>query len=556
MRFLLAFFLAITLSSLVPAQSTDNRARIDSLESLLPSSNSLEKSRVDILNQLGYEYWIIEPNQSERYGLEALEIAEHISYSEGTAFANRVIGVAHWARGNLELAFRYLLAAESAYRELGDQSGLANSRLNLGLAYTDQRNFDMARQKIHEALASFRELGDQSRIATSYTKLGDLLTIQQAYDSAFTYLREALDIHQQTNFLYGIAEVNNKLGKLAIAKEDYNEAISYFLVAMTAGGQRNDHVGLAENNYGIGYTYLQQANYPQARTYLSSALRIAEEFGLKKILRDAYYSYMELEKAQGNYRAAVGYYDNFLAIRDTLFNEEQANIIANLEAQRTFADKERELELAQRDLDLLVQRKKTDRLTILALAMVLISLAAIGYAMIERKNNKLARKQQDLLSAQRVTSELQYSLKAKDQELTSYTLNFVQKNELIAELKIRLKNLKPHLKQSHQKDIEAISRQVDTALRVDEDWSDFRRHFESVHPDLIKRLTKDYPKLTKNEFKLIALLRLKLSSKEISTVLGISPDSVKTARYRLRKKLDIDPKQELFDFLLQYEQEL
>ncbi|MEM7575636.1 MAG: tetratricopeptide repeat protein [Bacteroidota bacterium] len=556
MRILFALFLFLIGWNIISAQSADNRARIDSLERLLEIVTESGQEKVDILNQLGYEYWIIEPNQSERYGLEALEIAQASAYPAGNAFANRVIGVAHWARGNLELAFRYLLDAEADYRELNDQSGLANSRLNLGLAYTDQRNFDMAHQKIHQALQSFRQLGDQSRIATSYTKLGDLLTIQQAYDSAFTYLREALDIHQQTNFLYGIAEVNNKLGKLAIAKEDYNEAISYFLVAMTAGGQRNDHVGLAENNYGIGYAYLQQTNYTQARTYLTSALRIAETFGLKKILRDAYYSYMELEKAEGNYRAAVGYYDNYLTVRDTLFNEEQANIIANLEAQRTFADKERELQLAQRDLDLLVQRKKTDRLTILALVMGLISLAAIGFGMIQRKNSKLARKQQDLLSAQRVTSELQYSLKAKDQELTSYTLNFVQKNELIADLKARLKNLKPQLERTHQKDLDAIGRQLDTALRVDEDWSDFRRHFESVHPELIGRLTKDYPKLTKNEFKLIALLRLKLSSKEISTVLGISPDSVKTARYRLRKKLDIDPKQELFDFLLQYEQEL
>jgi DNA-binding CsgD family transcriptional regulator len=40
-----------------------------------------------------------------------------------------------------------------------------------------------------------------------------------------------------------------------------------------------------------------------------------------------------------------------------------------------------------------------------------------------------------------------------------------------------------------------------------------------------------------------------MSTKEIASVLGISPDSVKKARNRLRKKLDLDATQDLNNFL-------
>lgn len=56
-------------------QSTDNQAWIDSLEAVLTKHRPLDKEKVDILNELGYEYWVIDPGRSEEYGAEALEIA-------------------------------------------------------------------------------------------------------------------------------------------------------------------------------------------------------------------------------------------------------------------------------------------------------------------------------------------------------------------------------------------------------------------------------------------------------------------------------------------------
>ncbi len=86
----------------------------------------------------------------------------------------------------------------------------------------------------------------------------------------------------------------------------------------------------------------------------------------------------------------------------------------------------------------------------------------------------------------------------------------------------------------------------------EKDWEDFKQHFENVHPEFFTNLKLQFPDLSANDLKVAALTRLNLSIKEASNILGISPESTKTARYRLRKKLNLSPETDLFDFLLDF----
>ncbi|SDS30750.1 DNA-binding transcriptional regulator, CsgD family [Polaribacter sp. KT25b] len=83
-----------------------------------------------------------------------------------------------------------------------------------------------------------------------------------------------------------------------------------------------------------------------------------------------------------------------------------------------------------------------------------------------------------------------------------------------------------------------------------ENLDSFFSNFEKLHPNFNENLFKIAPKLTSNELKLAAFLRLNLSSKEISKLLNINPDSVNKARYRLRKKLNLSINNDLTTFIL------
>ena len=100
--------------------------------------------------------------------------------------------------------------------------------------------------------------------------------------------------------------------------------------------------------------------------------------------------------------------------------------------------------------------------------------------------------------------------------------------------------------------LERIVKEIDTTLRLQEDWDQFEYHFDKVHRDFLTRLRADYPVLSPNEQKICAFLRLNLNTKDIANLLHISLRGVEVARYRLRKKLDLEAGQNLSKFILKY----
>jgi DNA-binding CsgD family transcriptional regulator len=76
-------------------------------------------------------------------------------------------------------------------------------------------------------------------------------------------------------------------------------------------------------------------------------------------------------------------------------------------------------------------------------------------------------------------------------------------------------------------------------------------YFGQIHPSFFSKLKNDAKEnLSSSEMRLCMLLRLNLSSKEIGEILRITSDSVRIARYRLRKKLPLESKDDLQAYLL------
>ena len=86
-------------------------------------------------------------------------------------------------------------------------------------------------------------------------------------------------------------------------------------------------------------------------------------------------------------------------------------------------------------------------------------------------------------------------------------------------------------------------------LQINDDIKEFQMNVEKVNQDFFNRLNQKFPDLTPNERHLCGLIRLNLSTKEIAVIRNISPKSVEMGRYRLRKKLNLGPKEEITSFL-------
>ena len=100
-------------------------------------------------------------------------------------------------------------------------------------------------------------------------------------------------------------------------------------------------------------------------------------------------------------------------------------------------------------------------------------------------------------------------------------------------------------------DFASILKLVESSLSSEEEWDSFKAHFDQLQPDFYNQLISQHPELTKSEIRLLLLIHIGYSQKEIAEILMIAPDSVKKSRTRVRKKLAIPTDTRLEDFLQQ-----
>ncbi len=133
-------------------------------------------------------------------------------------------------------------------------------------------------------------------------------------------------------------------------------------------------------------------------------------------------------------------------------------------------------------------------------------------------------------------------IEANEREMTSNTMYLYQKNEMLANLQKQIQNLSQNDNSKNHETIKEIKSTLQNDLNLTSDWDKFKIHFEKIHPNFFKDLEKNYDTLTTNEIRLCAYFHLKLSIKEIATLLNINPDSVRKAKTRLNKKLKSEHK--------------
>jgi DNA-binding CsgD family transcriptional regulator len=132
-------------------------------------------------------------------------------------------------------------------------------------------------------------------------------------------------------------------------------------------------------------------------------------------------------------------------------------------------------------------------------------------------------------------------------------MNLIQKNQLLTNIKSTLKNISKEEKdRTLNSQLSRLIKSIDKDLEGGSEWEQFSDNFDQVHGKFIMRLKEKYPNLTPQEIKFAAYIRMNLNTKEIANLLGISVRGVEIGRYRVRKKLGLQRKDNLSDFLLRF----
>ncbi len=160
--------------------------------------------------------------------------------------------------------------------------------------------------------------------------------------------------------------------------------------------------------------------------------------------------------------------------------------------------------------------------------------------------------EQDKIIAEQKQQLLEAQLNDKTKEVASMALDAMARNQAIEGIKTSLRE-KRRKGSISQADMASMLSQLGANADSDNFWELYQNNFNLIHKNFFKNLKEKYPSLTSSDLKFCALLRLNLSTKDIAKFTQLSVRGVEGARYRLRKKFNLDEGTSLIDFLLSFQ---
>ncbi|MBL0341501.1 MAG: hypothetical protein IPP71_11500 [Bacteroidetes bacterium] len=416
--------------------------------------------------------------------------------------------------------------------------------------YSRQGKYQDAIQLSREAMIGFLNKPDSNGyLGLIYSSLGNAYAQLGLLDSVMFYHSKALDEHlQNRNFVYlpgayiKVADVELQNGNAALSKVYYDRAAA---IADSTGNRQ----ALVISVLGLSsWTMNAEKDFAKAELLIDKANAIASRLTDKTFKQKVLASYVNLYRLKNDFKNALLYKEQFAVLSDSLSVWEKDRIVKQLEVQFEVAEKERQLKLIQKENDI---TRLTNFLLWGAIACILIIgvVFILFLRRINRRDKSLLQTREELMKAleeKKILKEkqLQNELEFKESQLSALALQMMQKSELLHEVKAVLD------KDKSISDSNEVQKLINKGHNQDSDWADFNTRFESINKNFYSRLKTAYPEISPNDLRICALIKLNLSIKEMAGILNISPDSVKTARYRLRKKLQLNTEDNLTEFIL------
>lgn len=143
-------------------------------------------------------------------------------------------------------------------------------------------------------------------------------------------------------------------------------------------------------------------------------------------------------------------------------------------------------------------------------------------------------------------TEVKKQLRSKTIELAKKAKESEEKGRLLQALKGKIDSLEEEAT-SNKFRWSQLSRMLEAYPQ--EGDNSFDLQMEELNKEFIAKLSRQYPDLTAYDLRLSTYLKTGLSTREIATHLNVLASSVNVSRSRLRKKLKLDSKTDLYKFL-------
>jgi tetratricopeptide (TPR) repeat protein len=380
----LALLLLIVFSNYL---SVAQNAKVDSLRAAVNSSKA-DTNRVKLLLDLSKE--LIASGDHDK-GLAAAqqgaELALSLMFTTGAAMSYSQAGKAYFYKGKYQDAITAYTKGYNICTETGDKKGIASALNNIGLIYDNLGDHPNALENYFKALKYMEESGSKKVIAAVYNNIGNIYRAQGENEKALDYHQRSLKLKEEINDKKGIASSLNNIGNVYSDSKSYKQALEYQEKALAIREEIGDKMGMstvltnignvytllgeyskAEENYfkglkileemndkytlsislfHIGSFFIEQKEPVKALDYLKRSLSIAATIKALDRVQKAHEKMSLAYEQSGQPLPALQHYRKFIAIRDSLYNEENTKKMLRTEMNFEYEKKEQAARLEQ-----------------------------------------------------------------------------------------------------------------------------------------------------------------------------------------------------------------
>lgn len=421
----LLFFTLFSCSFFLFSQSPE----IDSLKILTENAVS-DTVRIDAANLLARKYRSIDLEKTFEYAEMALSKSKEIEDLTRQANILNYIGIVHYGLGNYELTLDYFYQVLTIHEQTQDSIQLAVIYNNVGLILGDLGRVEETIEYFQKSLKIKLNKGDNIGVATTYSNLGLVYDDIEKIDTAMYYYRLSYNIDKRENYIEGIYADLSNIGDNFMKRQNYDSAKKYYEGSMSLMNQIDEPYNKAELLGKFGNVNLAQGEYERAKEKYMLALEMAEEIGAKQIIGNAYKGLSEVEKALGDFKSSLEYYEKYVAIQREIYNEEQAQKLAQVENNFQIQTRENQINLLNKEAEIKDLRLDSNQMLIywmggiiaLIIFIIILQYRKNSYKtktnlILQAQNDEIKEKNKNIMDSILCAKNIQQAILPDDEKL-------------------------------------------------------------------------------------------------------------------------------------------
>lgn len=478
---------------------------------------------------------------------EALHFVDSVNYEYDYARMNFMKGGLLQQKGRWVAAYHIFKKGETYFKENEDYFHVAKVYVALGVLFNQLEEYENALKCLQEGEIYFRKADSESCVIKNRLNISNLLFRLGKQQESVKLLKSLLQdsvARQDTAFLISVM---TSLVSASGFKENKYLFESYQLAKMIKeerllGGILINLAGyyLEKKQNDSAYIYIQQAKiikskYKEVYDWLTILWGLAEVYENRQNLDSAYF-----------------YLKRYELYRDSLLSRNKIVQINMLAAQADIDKYEAELKAIQE------RGRNRTKMTLLWMSCLICFSGLVCWFLITLRKKEKIRRQLEEAENKKLNVQLQneklniekfqLEIDSKNREISSTTLMLAERNNVLKDILKQVEALGNEVTVKNKNWV-ALEKQIKNSVTIEDEWEYFKLHFEKVHPDYFALLKKASPSLSENDLRLCAYIRIGMTNKQIAQIFSVLPDTVNTARYRMRKKIGLKSEETLEDFL-------